>query len=834
MDQKEKHPEDLGLFPGVGLTSLATLMFQVALTRIFSVALWHHFAFMVVSIAFFGYGASGTFLMIIPKTRCTPPGLSRLAFILSVTILLSYWCSNRIPFDPARITWDRYQWIYLLACYAVLAIPFFFAGLILALVYTHNSDKIGHLYAWDLTGAGLGCTGIFLVYSRVGEAGSVLAVCLIASLASLVFSAGGWKLNLVRFFWMGILCVFLVTSPEFLNIKISPYKTLNVALRYPGSRLLETRWDAAGRIDVIESGAVRFAPGLSLQFHGSLPHQIGMCLDAGKLNAVTQFSGKREEIAFTEFLPASLPYYMLGTPNNVLIMEPMGGLDILIARYHGAKKIVTTHSNPLFVRLMMGPMKAFSGNLYGDNVDVVQEQGRSFLLRAPLASDVIQLPVTDSLGGLSSGLYGLAEDYTLTVEAFKTYIGALTPDGLLSVTQYLLPPPRHEIRLAAVASAALKAMGIKEPERHIAAIRTWGTFTLVIKRNPFTIPDVQRIKAFCGRLRFDLVYYPGMVRAEANVFNRFPGPIYHDMIEKVLNPNKREAFYEEYVFDVRPVTDDRPFFYHSFRMDKVVPLYRAVGNKWQLFIEGGYLVYLILLQALVIGLFLVALPLKKARLSSSWWLMVYFGLIGIAFMLTEVCLIQRFVLFLVRPAYAFSAVLFSVLVATALGSYHSPTLTQTLTVEARLRLQDASGQRKGLAPKLSAGRFRRRLTYLVAAPILILAYTLCLDNLLNLAMSWPLIVRHGVAFLVILPLGFVMGMFFPVGVRILGLHSESTIPWAWSLNGCASVVGSVLAVVIALSYGFKAVLCAAALAYALALFILFAGDFSYHWDKDYT
>ena len=255
---------------------------------------------------------------------------------------------------------------------------------------------------------------------------------------------------------------------------------------------------------------------------------------------------------------------------------------------------------------------------------------------------------------------------------------------------------------------------------------------------------------------------------------------------------------------MRAVTDDRPFFYHNFRTDKVAPLYRAVGNKWQLFLEGGYLVHLIFFQALVISLVLIALPLKKTGLPSSSWFLAYFGLIGIAFMLTEICLIQRFILFLARPVYAFSLVLFSVLFASALGSYYSRRLTVTPTANAKVLIKKCLG----------------RLPVLVITPILLIAYAFCLSKLLSFAIAWPLWMRYGVAFFIILPLGFIMGMFFPVGVRTLSLRFHGAIPWAWCVNGCTSVIGSVLAVVTALSYGFNTVLCLAALAYSLALVML--------------
>jgi hypothetical protein len=804
MDGNQKHLLGFGLFAGIGLTSLATLMLQVSLTRLFSVALWHHFAFMVVSIAFLGYGASGTLLMMVPRIKTPPlrPTLACLALGFSMATLAAYWCSNVIPFDPARIIWDRYQWIYLLGYYGVLATPFFFAGLILALAYTRHSEAVNRLYACDLAGAGLGCLALFLVYSFAGEVGAVLLVCLLSASASFAFSANGWKINLARIPWLLILGLLLLARPGFLDLNISPYKALRVALRHPGARTLETRWHPAARIDVIESGAARFAPGLSLEFQGSLPDQLGLCLDAGHLNAITRFAGDVDQLSFTASLPASLPY-VIGKPNRVLIMEPLGGLDILTARYHGANDIVTTHANPLVLRIMEDSLKEFSGKLYENEAMAVEQQARSFLLRAPEPFDVIQLPLTDSLGAVSSGLYGLSEDYSLTLEALKAYISALTPGGVLTVTKYLLPPPRHEIRLAALACEALEAMGVKYPAQHIGAIRSWGTFTLLIKRSPFEPQEIDRMKSFCDRLRFDLVCYPEMQREEANKYNRFPSPLYYDMIQRVLDPLTREAFYSTYLFDVRPVTDDRPFFYHNFRMDKVIPLYRAVGNKWQLFLEGGYLIHLIFIQAAVISLVLITLPLRKSGRPSSSWFLAYFGLIGMAFMLTEICLIQRFILFLTRPVYAFSVVLFSVLVASAIGSYYSRKVT----------IEGSNGE-------LLLKRLLGRIPVLLITPVLLLAYAFFLHKLLTPTTAWPLWIRCGVAFFVILPLGFVMGTFFPSGVRALSRRLESAIPWAWAVNASGSAVGSVLAVLIALSYGFTTVLCLAAVAYGIAVLVL--------------
>jgi len=804
MAEQNSYAVRWNFFAGVGLTSLCTLMLQVSLTRVFSVALWHHFAFMVVSIAFLGFAGSGTFLMMVPRISMLRhhATLSYLALGFSMATLAAYGSSNAIPFDPARIIWDRYQWVYLLGYYGVLAVPFFFAGLILGLVYTSKPAAVNRLYACDLVGAGIGCAVVLIVYAFSGEVGSILFVCLVACLASLCFCPGGWRVNAIRGPWMILVCFCFFFRPGFLALNISPYKALSAALRYPDARILETHRDLSTRLDVIESGAVHFSPGLSLEFEGKLPEQLGLCLDAGHLNAVTRFTGDPDDLLFTEDLPASLPY-AISEPKNVLIMDPLGGLDILIARHHGVENITTTHSNPLVLGVLRDSLADFSGRLYQEGVTAVQETGRGFLRRNTQRFDVIQLPLTDSVGAASSGLYGLSEEYTLTVEAFQAYLGALTSQGLLTVTKYLLPPPRHELRLAALAVAALRRMGVTHPDRHIAAIRSWGAFTLLVKKTPLEAEQIERIKAFCHRLRFDVVAYPGMPRREANRYNRFPSPLYHDMIQKILHPAGDEVFFDSYLFDVRPVTDDRPFFYHNFKMDKVVFLYRAVGKKWQLFLEGGYLVHLILFQAVIIALLLVALPLTKGRIPVSPRFLIYFGLIGTAFMLTEVCLIQRFILFLARPAYAFSAVLFSMLTASGLGSYYSK----------KMIVHGENGQ-------LALKKFSGGIPFLALAPVLLLAYVFFLAGPLTMIMAGPLWMRHALTFVIIMPLGFVTGMFFPVGVRVLSLRNGRAIPWAWAVNASASVVGSVLAVVIALSWGFTTVLCLAAVAYGLAVLIL--------------
>ncbi|MBI3813934.1 MAG: hypothetical protein HY279_05640 [Nitrospinae bacterium] len=571
---------------------------------------------------------------------------------------------------------------------------------------------------------------------------------------------------------------------------------------------IETRWDSFSRIDAVKSGAVRFAPGLSLKFQERLPEQIGLTIDGGSLNAITKFSGNKQEISFTDYLPSAVPYY-LTEPNDVLIFDPRGGLDVLSAIYHNAQNIETIEFYPLIIDMVKNDSKI------GD--------ARAFIRASKKRYDIIQISPQDTLAAASSGIYGLTEDYHFTVEAFKDYIGHLDEKGVLSITLYLIPPPRHELRIISMALKALEEIGVPSPENHISVIRTWGTITIIIKRDELSRSDIKKIKEFCRERHFDIEYYHGINREETNIYNRFQEPLYFNLISKIIDAQVRERFFKDYLFDISPVTDDRPFFHHFFKWDRIKDTYNIFGEKWQPFLEGGYIVPAVFIQALIASIIFIVLPIfffirtPDSRLTGGTpVLLSYFFFIGMGFMFAEISMIQVFILYLGHPVYSISTVLFTILISSGIGSY-------------------VSG--KNIKSRESGVGSREFRFCLLALCSIIVIYALSLPSLLEIILPEGIIWRQIISFILLFPMGFLMGMPFPRGIRILTSPSSPPsqpppsppseggdrggwlIPWAWCVNGCSSVMSSVLVILIALSFGFKTALILSAAAYACALII---------------
>ena len=530
------------IFLGIFLTSTATLVLEISLTRLLSVAQWHHFAFMVVSIALLGYGASGSFLCAFPNsfTRGDSPILVWPSWLFSASTLAAYFLGNQIPFDIARIAWDPWQVLYLLLFYLVYAIPFFFSGLTLSLAMTRWSAFSGKLYSFDLIGGATGCFLTLGLFSVLGGVGTLLSSTFLSGLAAIAFGGEKKSFSPLRWVWLGVITLLLFWPPSFLHLAISPYKPLPAALLHPGARLLETHWNSFSRVDVLESPAVRTAPGLSLQYLDPLPAQLGFAVDAERMNAITQVQGEmrdQAEFRFLSALPSSLPY-QISKPNRVLMIDPMGGVDVLQAIYYQAKEIVSLEMNPTIVELLRGTYARFSGGIYRrKDVQVVVGDSRSYLRGKTGSFDLIVFPLTETLGASAANLSSLREDYRLTVEAFQDYLKALAPNGWIAVQLYLLPPPRSELRLVSILQEACKRSG-KSIENHFLAIRSWGTFSLFMKKDPIHPAEIESLKGFCEKWLFDLVYYPGMPPQEANRYNRFPSPIYFMGIQNLLQQEK--------------------------------------------------------------------------------------------------------------------------------------------------------------------------------------------------------------------------------------------------------------------------------------------------------
>jgi hypothetical protein len=363
---------------------------------------------------------------------------------------------------------------------------------------------------------------------------------------------------------------------------------------------------------------------------------------------------------------------------------------------------------------------------------------------------------------------------------------------MLSMHLYILPPPRKELRLLGTLMTAMEEMGMKEIERNIVAIRSWGTICIMAKAEPFIPEEIEGVRRFSREKRFDLVMLPGMRQEESNIYVKTPSADYFTAFASILDPGKRASFQRDYLFDITPVRDENPFFHYFLKLKNLSGIYDVMGRKWQYFIEEGYLLPAVFLQVLVLGIILILLPaLKRGRTTEKGKAgirpLLYFALLGLGFMFVEVSLIQKMILPLENPSYAVTTVLTSLLIGSGIGSL--------------------------LSNRFSA--LRSPLT-LLAITLLVTAYSLGIPLFSEFIAPQPLLKKAVLAFAFLIPLGLPMGIPFPMGMKSLGEKTPELIPWAWATNGCASVLAPILTIMLAMVVGFQTVMWIGAAAYLLA------------------
>lgn len=793
---------------GIFFISSATLCLEISLTRYFSVSQQYHFAFWVVSIAFLGYGASGSFLSLFKNLGSFNQDkfLSLSSLLFSLSILLSFLLCNSIPFDLMKLSWDKSQVFYVFVYYIFLCLPFFFAGLTISFAITTRPVFVNKIYFSDLLGAGIGTLLSVFVFLPKGDKGVMLSISFLALCGSYLLS--GRRSFLFKSFLFCLIAVLVgvfLYSPTWLSFRVSAFKALPVALKYPDAKHLFTRWNAISRVDILESPAVRYAPGLSLLYGEKLPPQLGLSIDGGELTAITSFRETQDpSLKFLSYLPSSLVYSFVQNPHT-LIIEPKGGVDVLAALVFKASKIKVIESNPLIGKILCKELASFCGHLHSrDNIQLVSAYSRATLQKEKKEFDLIVFSLSDVFGSSSTGMYGFGEDYLYTLDSFVQILNRLSSQGIVSMSLYLLPPARQEIRALATWIEALEKID-RSPAAHIVALRSWGTISYFIKKSPFLEQDIQKLKGFADECLFDLVYYPGIKFEEVNIHNKFERPVYYELTLNLLDPSKRKELYKNYLFAIEPVTDDRPFFFNFFKLNRLNSTYKALAQKWLPFLQGYFLVFLLFFQSIIIAFILILLPLfvfrKQERRGQGILpkVFLYFSLIGMAFMFVEITFIQKFILFLGHPLYSISIIIFSLLFSSGLGSFFSKRI-------------------------LGKNLQKNLMIILFLCGGLIVLYLILFPLFCDHCAGFGLPLKFILTFLLIFPLGFFMGFPFPTGIRLLEPKGKSIIPWAWATNAFSSVVNSISALMVAFWVGYNLVLLFAAVGYLLAIpFLGFSG-----------
>lgn len=807
-------------YSGIAILSSATILLELALLRLFAVQQFYHFAFMAISLALLGAGASGSLLSV--RGRRFSPGPLCLAF--GLTAMLAYLLINYLPFDSFSIAWDRRQLVYLALYFLAAAVPFFFAGLLVGGELMRQEDSRSaqppgshRVYGANLIGSAAGALASLPILAAFSGEGAVVFAALLGAVAGLLFGllnmrrgqsqATSRTVTAMAFIFILAGSVILVWPPDFMQQRMSPYKTLPVLLQTLDTKHLLTAWDAAARVDVVDSPTIHVMPGLSLLSPVGPPEQLGLTLDGDNLMPISGLLPDAEEAQdLAQAMPLGL-VFELRPRARALILEAGTGLDVLLALASGAAEVVAVEAQRLIIEVVRDRFKAFTDGLYSDpRVTIVNQSGRVYARQAnDAAFDVAIVALTDPHRPVTSGAYSLTEDYIYTVEAFADYLRTLNDDGLLVITRWLQTPPSESARTFGTLADALRALGA-EPADHLAAFRTLRTMTIVASRRPFSDTELETIRTFLNQRNFDPVYYRGVRPEELNRFSVLQEPSYHDLFVAILADPA--AVYANYRFDIRPPTDDRPFFFHYFKWRQAPEILATFGLTWQPFGGSGFfvLVALLLLVGLASAVLIISplLVMRRAGLPGQgalgqpvsqpgvpvplwrWRVFVYFACLGLAFLFVEVPLAQHFILILDQPVTALAIVLFAILLFSGLGS---------LTV-----------RRWSLAWGLGL------------LVILIILYPLLLKLLTGLALDQPATWRVLLTVLALAPLGYLMGLPFAGGLRIVEAAEPGLVPWAWAINGSFSVVSSVLAVMVALSWGFSTVLWLGAAAYTLALF----------------
>lgn len=816
------------------LVSTSVLSYQVILVRAFSIGQWHHFAYMVISIALLGFGASGTMLAALERKRASTAVRLQVSdvswFAISATLFaialpISFWLTQRIPFDPFLIIWDWHQVLYLGGYYLALFVPFFAAATAIGLALTSESAKCPRLYAFNMAGSGAGALLALALLSfaavdraLVGVTGLAQGAAILALFDGKFFIDRGARrlFALVGVAIMAILTLASVFRPP--TVRLSQYKGFSYALNLPDAQVVAERSSPLGRVDVVASPAIREAPGLSLiaPMDAVPPRQLGLYIDAESAGAITAFDGDTSKLNYLDWMITAAPYFALqDAPRDlrVCVLGAGGGAGVLLALRHAAWQVDAVELDPNVPQLLRGEFRDFAGGLYDrPEVRLHRADARAFVQAAHENWNVIDLSLVDSFAASAVGVGAVGENYLYTREAFEAFLRHLRPGGVLAVTRWVRTPPRDELKLFATGVAALERMGLNPAER-LVLIRSWAAATLLVKKEAFTAQELFALRRWAEERLFDTSYFPGIAADQHNRFNVLERDYYFEATSAFLaGGESREQFFRDYAFNLRPATDDRPYFFHFFRWRALPLMLRTFRQSWIPFSEWGYLILLATLaQATLLGMLLIVSPLvllprhctpndspiarPLAGGAVRLQVLFYFLALGLGYLFVEMALIQRLVFFLANPGYAVAVVLAGLLFVSGWGSAWA-------------------GQ------QLRKGTSATRLACW-AALIVALAgtvYAFGLHALLTSLLSWPLPARMVLAFAVMLPLA-AMGMPFPVGLRQLGQSHAELLPWAWAINGCASVLAGSLATLFALGAGLPAVLLAASGCYVVAALV---------------
>jgi len=747
------------------LTTLATLLLELTLTRIFSVVFYYHFAFLAISIALFGLGVGGIFSYVVAGWKAPLfRKLGHLSTLNSLFVLVAVAVVVAQREEPGAGG--------LALVYFGTSLPFFVSGTIVSLAIAETVERVDRVYFFDLLGAATGCLLLVPFLNHFGGPRTVIFV-------AVFFAAAGaiWHSMAGSIAWRAasVALALALFASAFFNATDNLF-----AIRYAKGQKLKhedfVQWNSFSRI------AVR----------GYM-----ILIDADASTGIASFDfehlSARDRHLLLEDGPA-LPY-ALRPGAKTLVIGPGGGWDVARALASGSHDITGVEINPIIATTVMRQrFVALSQGIYlRPDVHIYIEDGRSFVRRSRDKYQVLQATLVDTWASTAAGAFALSESNLYTTDALRDYLLHLTDDGMVAFTRWGLDPPRESLRLVSLAMAALPQLGENQPWRHIivgraGSVQGWGALdTVLISRKPFSGADLDRARAAMAAAAMQPVYFPDELLA-----NQFTD---------LLRSPDPAAYQRHYQYDISPVSDNRPFFFYTVQPRDVLGfLAHASRTSADFKINRAVpLLYALMAVSVLATAIILALPpmLLRARLPRQKGVrafLLYFVAIGAGYILIEVALIQKFVLFLGHPTYALTVVIFSMLVSSGLGSYFSR--------------------------RILGDDHRRLYRALMLIAVLVALLAAVVTPVLAAGVGLPLPLKFVITVLLISPAGFVMGMPFPTGLKRLEAWHKPSVRWAWSLNAAASVLGSVGALVCGIYLGLVETLLAGGLLYLAALIVV--------------
>jgi SAM-dependent methyltransferase len=771
---------------GLFLTTLSTLTLEILDTRLLSVLTWYHLSFFAVSIAMFGM-AAGAVTVYLGGTRFEGEqavrSLGRYGTIFALTIAFSHLANICIPI-PIQ---DRSPtaFVALALSTVVLALPFYFSGVLVAIALTRIRGRIGLIYAFDLLGASLGGV-LVLPLLTFGNITSAAFVCsaLAAAGAACFRRFGGAPLIRTD---AALFAVFLILAGYNSSSSFALRLLYTKGNLQYSKEITHESWSIHGL--VLARSPKIGAPGMWGPGIGARDYEverIAMKIDGGAGTGMTRWNGDRAVLQWTEHDVTSIPYH-IRRGGDVAVVGVGGGRDILTALWADSRSVVGIEINRAFIELLEGPLRSFANLASHPRVRLVHDEGRSYLTRTQDRYDILQMSLIDTWAATGAGAFTLSENGLYTLEAWDVFLRTLKPDGVLSVSRWYSPDKASETsRLVALGTASLLRNGVSQPSAHLVLVSRGHVATLMISKAPFSSSDLETLSATSTRFGFKFLLGPSIESADP-LLGRIVASL---SLDEVLRAVADESY------DYTPPTDARPYFFNIVKPAGMLTHWAAFGRGG---VIGGNLlatltlgallaIVMILVGAVILGpLFRSGLPSLSG--SSFALAVLYFALIGAGYMLIQIGFMQRFSVYLGHPTYAVAVVLSSMILATGAGSLISD----------RLPLENP---------------FWVWATPLAAALVLGVV-SWAIQIVVESTIQFELLPRCGMVLLLVAPVSFLLGLFFPVGMRLVERLSNDAMPWMWGVNGAWGVLASVIAVAISMWSGINTSLYVAIGAYAL-------------------